>query len=380
MSWKISVADYIPSFSIAARRLTTVDSTYTAGATIYFADAEDSYYFQQNDIFKIGPSTHSNNVGAIDYLMIKTITKDTGRSIVTLDAVSVYDFNAGDPIEGIGNSLPAGWYWDSGAAGDSVFTFRGTAARWGAAGGVLTGLGGESSSFWYTKAVGSTSYNYINYFADNTLLAGITYRLGIYYNNPAYSGGLYVLNLNESSSTSSLATANLAFSTSSVWVKAEDTGTWLTGDFGRYILGFAWHYTSSITIGGLDCIYLTHASLTSGDSAGVYTIPKDPLSVSRADVDRSRLTSFAGGKKTYYNSLQVNTARGYRIVWENATATMIRELEIMQYWQDSGYMLMLESDLDDLGDRPIFGFMDYSLHMSHWDEDRLTLNMNFVGI
>jgi hypothetical protein len=169
----------------------------------------------------------------------------------------------------------------------------------------------------------------------------------------------------------------------SAWEKKETaTATTLTkaSVLYDYSIRCKFNFTAAFSIGGMDCLYLTHASMTSGVADGVYTFTSDPnggiSEIIRETTNKQKLRTFG---HTLY-TLDANPAqiRGYRAKFLDADVTMLRNLEVFQYWQNLGYTLMLEPDIENA--RPLFGVMDYNFSYEHWDDNRITVDFEFVGV
>ena len=381
MSWKISVAEYLPPMDRPRTKDTTFYNPVSAGATTIDLTGTDAFWYATtNDIIKLGPSSSSANRGAVEYVRVKTRTKGTGLTNIILTTALTYAYASGDSISHTTAALPEGWIYKTSSSGTGYLDFHGHNPILKDT-GKLSGFSGNSGMS-YTLTSGGTGAHYLDNLINRKLIRGCTHRLGCYINSPGSnnSGVASMILYNDYAAATIISVSIVA--THSVWTKKEATGTWLTGANGmrtdsRIYIAFDANHATTLT--QLDCVYLTHAQLTDGYASGVYTIPTNPIEVDAQINGRvSIINDFDSYQQVGLNSISTEPMRGYRLIWDDANEVFLRNLEVLSYWQDRGFDLMLEGDFAP-NLRPVFGKMQYGLSYPSWDPNRVTVTMEFEG-
>lgn len=396
MSWKLAVAEYLPPFDISQQHTTTLDAAVTAAAsTFYLSSAADFFYVRQGDILLLGPSTHADNPGVTEYVRVKTTSQNTGSGNTTigLDTASVqYAYSSGDPVQAVGSGVPQGWQIDWPATGDSVIAFMGNNPRFYEASNLFASGFYSPTGMWIYKNAGTTGWHYMSYYLNGPLLNNVYYRLGIYVNSIDTFGGTTGPCLfrvwNGDDAAPKIETIGNAFTNG--WTKFENVDQWNVSttydDFTRDKIYLAWDYTLACPLMGFDCPYLTHASLTDSASSGCYTIPTNPTGGIQIEYsDRSSRISMGDNMFLSHTPATYETPKTVRLRWDDVSPTVLRNLEILQWWNARGNYLLLEQDTPGVYNahldlqRPLIGNMEFTISYEAWDTDLITVDMTFTG-
>jgi len=105
-----------PSFRERSYISDTVDVAYTSGIYLYTTGVPYTYTTRPQycpTVITVGPSTHTNNVGAIETGMLGDYYTGSGTyqngAYLTFRSELTYDYEVGDPITLLGSITPAGW-------------------------------------------------------------------------------------------------------------------------------------------------------------------------------------------------------------------------------------------------------------------------------
>jgi hypothetical protein len=285
------------------------------------------------DIVRLGPSTASANPGAEEYKRAETSTQNFGTinsvGFVALGGSgTIYAYNEGDPISIVGTGMPEGWdygYWGIVyQPDDAVFKtihsqFPGYKHK--------TNNQVISSPTYYTGGGSDGTHIFQTYLRDYHNLNGVVYRIGVI--KRIYD---------------KVGASNFVFA----WVGLE-----------------------------LGMCYLTHASMTSGEAAGVYTISENPVSYI-STIDHKDSLEKTEISQIYKGNLSSKPLRQWNISYKECPLSFIQDLEVLQRFQNQGYLLMFEPDAP--GEYPIFGMMDFKYSFPHWDDTLCDVDFIFKGV
>lgn len=370
MAWKLSVVEMAPDFSRGAQFTTKFNGAYGSGGVYPPINSEVAkLHWLKGDILKLGPSNHVNNPGACEQVKIIAVND---MNLMISSPLS-YSYASGDDIFGVGSGIPEGWQVGMASYSEKVHMF-GLAGKEGALGTPVKGFNSPTS--WQQKrdsGIGSVCIFY--YVPHRRFLSNITYRLGFYYKQTGKQGNSPFIQLSDGGS--------IAYyyldSNYSTWTYVSVNGSLVSGNTNPPYIRYVFPANGYCTLIGVDCIHATHASLISGATNGVYSIPVNPVSVQEIEKGYGKQYVARYGQNIDFGSLQSQTARSIRLVFDDADTTFLKNLEVFSYWQNLGYMLMLEPEAVD-NTRPIFGYIDFNYLFPHWDENRLTIDLVFKGI
>lgn len=372
MAWKLSVLQTYSDFSRGYHYRTTLTSTVTAGDMVAVAKTNSQLYLQKGDILKLGPSSHSNNLGKSEFLRVSLVN---GTSITFVDSLT-YDYASGDVIEGVGHAIAEDWAVPFDADAGS-FTFQGIAPKGGVAGEVQPGYLGATNVQRIKKSAGSSGSVRYRLQTRTQLLSSSIYRLVAYLKTSNDYSGYATFRVYDGVGYPAYFVLS---NTLNYWVQFSGVGaTSFDLNGALYLIEFRFNYDNSFTYLFIGGIYLTHALMTEGEASGVYTFPENPVSVGRSDdtKDSSSASQYLS-VDTYSGSLDAMPSRTYSLSFVDADVDFVRQLEILQYWQDQGYLMLLESDISS--EKPLVGFMDYKPSFSHWDMNRINVDFIFRGV
>ena len=370
MAWKLSVVEMAPDFSRGAQFTTKFSGAYSSGGVYPPINSETAkLHWLKGDILKLGPSNHANNPGACE--QVKTIAVNDYNLYIS--SPLSYSYASGDDIFGIGNGIPEGWQTIMASSSEKVHMY-GLTGKLGTPGTPMKGYNSPTS--WQQKRdSGIGTVCYFKYVPHRLILSSITYRLGSYAKQTGKGGTNPWLGL----SGVAAPPVTSFYANFPYWYKLENSATPYFTFANHPYLELNFPANSYCTLFAVDCIYLTHASLISGAANGVYSIPVNPVSVQEIEKGYGKQYIARYGQNIDFGSLQSQTARSIRLVFDDADTTFLKNLEVFSYWQNLGYMLMLEPEaIDNL--RPIFGYIDFNYLFPHWDESRLTIDLVFKGV
>lgn len=370
MAWKLSVVEMAPDFSRGMQFAHTFNGTRAGGSsTIPISSDAAQLNWIDGDTIKLGPSTHADNPGSFEHRRVTLVTS----SLVYLSEPITYSYSNGDPIVGVGSGTPEGWYVVP-AATISPLKMYGLTGKQGSSGTPVKGFN-SPTSWQMVRGSGMTSNTSFFFTPHRSILHNLMYRLGGYYKQTGVGGTAAVLRVETGGS---LLTYTFSSNQSS-WTNFSSSGTLIHSMTAQPYIRLVLYANSTATLFGLDCIYLTHASLVNGASNGVYSIPVDPISVQEIEKGYGKSSFMKFGEGFDISSLNSQTSRSVRLRFIDADVTFLKNLEVFSYWQNLGYMLMLEPEaIDNL--RPIFGYIDFNHTFVHWDENRLSIDLVFKGI
>lgn len=373
MSWKLSVCDdFIPPQTQGTEQTLALTSSMAVNATVI--PTSSGSLFMKGDIITLGPSSNVTNVGATEQVTVVSVSSGN----ITIEVGISYAYASGDQVYGVGSALAQGWIIDSVKAnGNNVVTPLGVHQKSNSNYVILDGVGGADFVAQYFSAATGSSGSFGKIYKrklNRKPIAQLEHRIGCYYRMPSGSGTIEA-GVMSSAGTGYIAGANLS-TVVSAWTKVE------TVQLGIYdTMGEEWHYflrfdiNCSTPLFGIDCPYVTHALLTSGQSYGVYSLPNPSYVSPMIDEPGYRNKS---RYSIYNNSLNSLKLRGYDLTFEDADELLLKNLEVLTYWQNSGYTLMFESDI--AGERPIFGYLDYDMRFVSWDDTLTQVTLQFRGI
>lgn len=379
MAWKLSVVAFLPNLQRGTDYHTITSSTVAAAqAVIPISGTEAPRYWLKGDVIKIGPSTNSANRSRFEYKKVLT----TSATQITVDSNLAYAYGSGDPVNGVGSGLPQGWRYLA-QGGDGLVSVLGFRSKAGLDGASYGGYLNNTHALWFNVTKGSVIGNSVvmdvkeQFFYPSMTVNGpdIQYRSGVYYWMTGATGSA-TLEFGRNNSVNDIGVSFLT-TTLDQWVKGEGVNQIEALASGHWYRIF---FPATLSVSGrfgIGLIYLTHASLTSAEASGVYSFPVNPVSVTELIEDRVTVVRTVA-RTIQANNFEVSNARGYRLRFVDVNEAMLRQLEVLQYWQDQNNLLMLESDIT--GDRPVFGFMDYSYSFSSWDTTKAELDFRFRGI
>ena len=136
-AWQMGVAVPIANSSFRERKYISdeVGTAYTTGTKLYTDGSATTFVTDPSHcptVITVGPSTHTNNEGAIETAMLGVYGGSVYQhaSYLTLRDDLTYDYEDGDPITLLGNVTPAGWTL-SGAGDLRTFHINFTDPDWG---------------------------------------------------------------------------------------------------------------------------------------------------------------------------------------------------------------------------------------------------------
>lgn len=376
MGWKLSVAEKIPQFFTGVNWESTLDGDVTSGAAVTTDDYEQKSYILVGDIVKIGPSSHSNNPGKFEYKRVYSIA----NYVITFDSDLTYDYADEDHISAVGHSVGNNWYWSNSGYEAEIYYYGINSMDSDNNYQIREGFLANNNALWVAQtgtASGGTVWNSLIYNFNKPVLSGVTYRVGCYNLVEGFSGISSYIRLSFASSSSTHAYVDLGASASS-WTKMEGTGVGSSSDFSNSFVALSFRKDCTFTLAGYDCIYITHAHNTSGQSNGYYEFSIDPSDIKEMFDDNISNSSGLNYNDFYVSNLNYRRNRGYSLRFDKANSTILKQLHILQYWQDCGNLLMLESDIS--GDRPIFGYMKFNWSYLSWDTSVISLDLIFEGV
>jgi len=380
-TWKLSVAEPLPRFNRGAKRSTTLNAAVSASATsIQLEDEVDSFYLDHNVLLQLGPSSSTSNLGAVETIQVSTVTNSTTYTTVTTPTPTQYAYTSGDPVTYISNNIPQGWEFDWPVSADSNIAFSLTPMKYGAGGYIIAGMD-SMEGLWVSTDEGTTDWHYLTHYLRRPLLTGVVYRMGVFSLCPTIvNAGSVVYRLYDGTNNKINVTGLNAAHTS--WTRFESTGTPTVSDSDSHKILFGWDYNWSSRYHGFSMPYLTHAALTDGASSGAYTLPVEPSAISDLIGYRGIVANSSNGYGLTIDSLYTEQAKGYKLVFQDVSATMLRNLEALQYWQDLGFPIQLDISGWDSAKftRPVQGYMDYTLRYDSWDDQTVTVDMIFQGV
>jgi hypothetical protein len=380
MSWKLSVVEDVSFFLRGSQYDNTLSAAVAVGASTASLHGESlPSYAGQGDIVKLGPSTNTANLGATDQVRIIS-TSPLTPTVFTFSPVTTYAYAHGDSVSCCGSRLSDGWSHDSTIDGagnyhkGDILSVGGI--KVGSTGNCLAGyMHSTSGQFWTINAQVTGSTNQLTRNLNRPLLSGVVYRLGGYFLQTGFTGTGFTLGL---SGATSRGTVTLQ-SNYATWTNREVLCTaWPYNDYTSASIIVKNVTTAENGYIGMDLVYLTHASMSNGQAAGVYSFTKDPSAISDVEVSREITSKLSSDFDLFGHSLLSLSPRGYSLVFDTADETMVNQLERFQYWQGLGYPLMLESDIT--GMKPTIGFMDFDIRYESWDPNILTVNLVFKGV
>ncbi len=378
MSWKLSVASKVPRFNIGYNFATTLNVDITSGAVAASVNSDAIYRLLPGDIVKIGPSTTVGSEGLFEFGKVASIS----GSNITFDANLTYDYKSGDSLTGVGSASAEGWDVFNNLDVPTSIRFRGISVKDDADGLIQKGYLNNFGAQYIEKDTGASSGS-LHYHTDlkESLLRNVTYRLGAYMKNSNVTLNsclLILFNAHTTLGADTIISIDTANSYSS-YTKVEGTGA-ETSDplqtFARISIFF--DTTSFFDYWATDFVYLTHASMTDGSGAGVYTFPENPDNVNRAD--KTRTTDIKALQNYFIDigGLDETNIKTYRLRFNRGSKSFLKNLQILQYFQNLGSALMLESDVAT--EKPIIGFMDFKWRYDFWDLTQPSIDLIFTGI
>ena len=333
----------------------------------------DPYNVSGGNVVILGPSTHADNLTAIEEMTVSTT-----------DATSIlgsvhYKYMATDPITI--RTIPRGWTAEATAVTDKVYS-RVDGVGYGDGGLTLgTGygckifrdhVGGEVTHYIeYTTPVNSVDWNEVpNYRAS-------------YYGISEFESGnecrLLVTQID--SAGTDIASDSTYVSTATSSYTLETSGTKQLQDYVTSLkMQFIVYNTNSDTAFTVALPILEHAANTSDASSGIYTVTKNP----RLTSVRPNIITGEKNENTHQNQAWKFDASGGRVRWmvpatfRNITFAQYQNLMVLKEWNLKGYKIVFRPDMDIL---PPVMIGDLYLSLPYYEDPVMGttwLNVQFV--
>jgi len=320
------------------------------------------HIYAVGDVVRLGPSTHTSNIGATESVRVTALGSATFSIIPSL----TYYYSNGDPLAGVGSLFPGEW----GHANVDYSFFQNS-----------IGAGIDDNYAFYCTKSSSPAINPIVYFSWQAVasnpgrqpfyIPSTYYRWGCYMKASALSGTIQLNNANLNAS------AVITLSQQASWTEVTDTRqSSSTAVFPNAYLYF--DDTSTCTDLAIDHLFCSHAVGSADATSGIYTFDELPDfgSISVNIPNRIKVEVYNSG------SLIGNSASGddekYEVVanFANASQTFVNELQNMKRWQDKGNRLLLKTHLPSfppylVGRMSMFGKKD------SWDLNRSSFTFKF---
>lgn len=395
---KLSVVYDIPRLDIPYTLKTSFQSSHLVSDNEIFTNNDyASIILNVGDVVKLGPSTHSDNFGAVEYVTVKQKYSlyDNWLGFYTVNN-TVYKYNQDDPIEAVGTGIPDGWSVDYyiDIATDAPISTSGILSRdQSASNKILVPAPGDRGfycpKFWHDQStMGTGKYWNFYYKFPKNLVTGVVHRIGAWY-NCKYTGSVGPsLSLLQNSGEGSIASFQFTNSISDYFTTALTSSAGPSQDQHDHtpmimVLFYPLYYSID-TVCKVGFIFVSHATGTSGEAAGAYTIPYTPMSIKSQKLDLSSMSV------SRYNpqKMQIADTGGRRLPkqwdfsFEATDEDFIRNLDTLLRWQDLGWKLMLEPEVDPNGDPGYdieIGYMTYSIGYDFWDLTRPNVYLTFRG-
>jgi len=381
--WKFGVSYPLlnRSFRYPNYKSLTILNTVTSGDTITLSSLHMSNnwrpgYFLRNyyDFVTIGPSTHTNNVGAVETLMVKNAS--TTANTIQFISNLTYDYFGGDPITWVGTNFPGGW--DVGNEG-GYFTAM----------PIAIGEGVRDKSAIKVSVNTTWSYPTIFRMGDyNSTLAdilplpepGVRYYVGCYYKVATSNGAGDVILRFDNCFTSNI---QLTLGTSTSWTSLSTVGiakaiTSITVP--TIYFSFATN-CATVTDMYLDEIWMCHAEGTSTSTLGYIGISQPDLG---SIIWRTRERK--SGVILDNGSMSVEKSFGFfdkkytlRAKFSNLSNTEINNLIKLMQWQKKGNAICIETGVEDFPPW-LVGIMEILVDHDNYNLDKGTVTLRFMEI
>lgn len=400
-AWKLGVGVWFPNYrmgepsSIGSTLLSAVAAGATTFTGVWAITTGGGYlrhYFRRGDIITLGPSTHANNRGMTEEVVVNSASESDNSNLITVDSAIANDYAAGDPWHGIGSAIPSGWTGSLLSSGTAIQI----ATLGHNNGGVVDPYSLELvnlppfGSYLYTHPkMGPPPDPLVKYFFScharyrgpfPVSTAGDSFELYFYagYDSGDHGarGRLFI---------GSSQSANY---TGTAWQEFSGT-TGLSGDTyspGEAIVGSHTCYFQVRTGNNndqqyqIDCVVACHAEGTTDASSGICTLTEYPRVDSVRSSDRNADTHVMDlGQGMHMNSpggaikKHVINAR-----FDHVSQATFDNLKVLLAWQRRGRFLLLKPSLDGVPPY-LYGRLDVpNMPKNHWDLSRRSLDFQFT--
>jgi len=380
-AWKMGV--YHPAVSnrscrFPAQRTMTFDSEHAPGVSSILVNVmpqgpsnthkyKPMHIYAVGDTLSLGPSSHSDNSGATEQVIITSISGYT----IGVSPSTTYRYSDDDSIMGVGSVFVGEWgHGDSNAADLS---------------GNLTnsiGVGVDDDYALYITKTASTGNLYIYtvwqtgearqpYYEYNTY-----YFWSFYAKASALSGTIQMnnSNLNASAIKTISQTANF---TEYADVKLSSTTTIKSPNIYLYMTS-----ASTCTDLAIDHFTCCHAKGSTDSASGIYTFAElaDLGSIRWKRLDKSLYTKFGRNSLIGNRSSGDNPKYSVSARFTNVSQAFVDELRNFMNWQDAGNLLCLKTSLNTLPPYLVGRMSIGSTTKKLWDLSTGSFNLIFEEV
>jgi hypothetical protein len=390
-AWKMGVALPIPnpSFRHPSKFATKLSGAYTSGTQLNCVRSGTNgwqgvaaaggygnmivHYLSPGDRVTIGPSTASGYEGRVEKAIVAFASGSS--DLINLTAALIYDYAVGDPVTGIGTTMPGGWTLsdpiqnglniasypiETGSGYDDLFNLR--LSKIASTGDIIVVTApaqGPSGYRYLPPLEPSTIYRLAAYVKANTSIAtGSKLQL---LGNATYSGA--------------------AFAVTTSWV--ERTATVTSGATETSNSAIALSLPAALVFNNylhLDCIGICHAKYTDDATTGIYTFDSLPdanspkltprnTSIGATAISQRQINVYPGGPDMKY----IVQAR-----FSQVNDALLQNLQILYQWQLKGNLLLLQPNITRLPPY-IYGSVQVStVGKDHWDLDNSSIDFQFT--
>lgn len=348
------------------------------------------------DKLTIGPSTHADNVGAKQELTVSSIA--SALNSITFTENIIYSFSAGDPITGYGTYFPDAW--DVQLSTNTTVTPY-NLYRLNNINETEIDNGVDDMYAWKMKTA-RTASGYSDYKLKQTLSAGslipsVIYNLGGFYKIDYWVNKIAsicdVIISNTALTNVLITSSNFITGLSGVvteWTefsKLASSNSFTQSQLDAMVIMIELYSLSPTSLNyitlWLDSLYLEHAKGTSGAASGVYTFTDYPTAGSqkwkRTSFQRSN-TLADGSEKVYNANGRRSSKWEFSCEFENVSDTFLRQLRILEHWQNAGNKLVFHTNEDPNTIHPpvMVGYLDIpSDDQLLWSLSKVSFPMTF---
>jgi len=347
------------SFQYGTTKTVVLDGAITTGDTIIIAATNPAMnqILRAGDRVQLGPSTHTNNVGASETGIVSSITNAT---TIELTANLTYDYADEDPVSFVGTALAGSWNIEGGwgdidtgdIAPQSITTTAGEV--------------GFADSYRQQIKMGFPNtaplLDQVRFSQDlgNVLFNGYIYHYGFFYKidwgsipNDGTCNYELKLKVRDNNVPHSLTMDQVILNRSegnvTAWTEytnygpvSSPTRCWIVVFLNKPVEAAYSIYMATIDI---DDVYIEHAIGTDDVASGVYTFDDEPNMPGLVWTPRDAYKTGALANNRKFRFDATGQGRGIR-KWEctaefsNVSMTMWKNLLILKSWQDRGYLLV----------------------------------------